>query len=136
VGLIRVHLGHPEGKAVLVVIHQVPCVSGKPALHVFQEPPGAEKMQLPFPAQDQPQERIESDEVIHVGMGDEYMAELQQIPGRQGMDISQVEQTGAFTEEKGNKEAGVVKRTVHQPGMIGGAHQEGMNLLTCLLMQK
>jgi hypothetical protein len=68
-------------------------------------------------------------------MGDKYMRDFQKFPGTQGMNIAQIKQDGAVIKEKGDKEPGVLKWTIDQPGMVREAHQGVMNLLTCLLMQ-
>jgi hypothetical protein len=47
-----------------------------------------------FTAQADPQQMIEPDEVIHVGVGDEDMIDLEDHAGRQGTDVTQIEEKG------------------------------------------
>jgi hypothetical protein len=52
----------------------------------------------PFPAQQTAQEWIKSDEMIHVGMGDEPVGDLEEVSGRQAGDVSEVENQSASLE--------------------------------------
>ena len=78
---------------------------------------------------------VKSNKMIHVGMGDENMGDLEQIFWGKGMDVTQVKKKRPFFMGKGHKEARVVKRTIDQPGMEDRGHYEGRYFATCLLMQ-
>ena len=82
-------------------------------------------MQRLAAAQKQPQQAVEADEMIHVGVADKDVADLQDVPRRQCRDLTQVEQKGSLLEQKGQEKAGVFKRRVDQPRVVGGAHAQG-----------
>ena len=50
------------------------------------------------------------------------MGDLQEIPGGEEAQVPKVKQKGPFLEEKGNKQSGIGKGVVNQPGMKGGSH--------------
>ncbi len=78
---------------------------------------------------------VESEKMIHVGVGNEDVADLEDISGGEGMDIPKVEEHGPFFKSKGNKHAGIAKRGIDEPGVKRRAHAQVRCFWTCRWMQ-
>jgi hypothetical protein len=65
---------------------------------------------------------IESDEVIHVRVRHEHVAEPQDARGRQPVDTTQVEQHGAALMAQSDVQSGIAERRVDQARCECGAH--------------
>ncbi len=60
--------------------------------HLVQEGGRAEEGNVLVPAQADAEQMVETDEVVHVGVGNEYGADFEDHAGRQSRDISQIEE--------------------------------------------
>ena len=72
------------GQVGVVVVHQVPGVGAQLVGHPVDKAGRAEQPQPLVPAQAQPQQPVEIGEVIHMSVGDEHVADPQQLAGGQG----------------------------------------------------
>jgi len=59
---------------------------------------------------------IETDEMVHVGMGDKDMGDLKDIAWGQSTDIAQVEKQRPVFMAEGNEQGRVLERAVDQSG--------------------
>src|SRR3990172_8866642 len=75
-----------------VALHQIPGVAGKLPLDVGDDPRGPEETDHPIAAEDDPQQVIESNEVIDVGVRDEDIGDLQQVGWRLRRKVTKVHQ--------------------------------------------
>jgi len=73
-------------------------------------------------SQEEPDQVVETEEVVDMGMGDEDMRQAQDFSGRQCPYVSQVEEQGAAVVEKVDVERRVVEGAVDQGGMEPGRH--------------
>lgn len=65
-------------------------------------------------AHQDPQQLVEADEVVDVGVGDEYVAEPQQLARAQGVQVAEVEQHGAAFEHAVDVERRIAEAAVDQ----------------------
>ena len=77
-----------------------------------------------FPPQADAQHPIEADEVVHVGVGDEDVRDAENLSGRKGRGVPQVEEDGPTLEEEVHVDTGVVEGAVDGLGMELGSHGE------------
>lgn len=90
----RMDFGDLQGQVVRVIFHQVPCIGGQLALHMVNERGGAEKGELFVSPKADSQEMVKADKVVHVRMGDEDVANFQDFPREEGMEIAHIEKQG------------------------------------------
>ena len=69
-----------DPELMLIFIYQVPGVGTEFSLHVSEEVRWTKDMENLVSSQEQPQEGVESDEVVHMGVGNKDMALFQQVP--------------------------------------------------------
>ena len=86
------------------------------------EPGRTEEMENLLPPQQEPQQGVEPREVVHVGVGDERVAHLQELPRREGREIAEVEEQSPAVEEKVDVKPRIPERVVDQPGVEEGLH--------------
>jgi hypothetical protein len=60
---------------------------------------------------------VEAEEVVHVGVGHEHMADLEGLTGSEGVKVPEIEEEGALLEQKGDEEGWILKGAVDQPGV-------------------
>jgi hypothetical protein len=60
---------------------------------------------------------VKANEVIHVGVGYEDVADLEGFARGEGVKVPQIEEEGALLEQKGDKEGWIVEGAVDQPGV-------------------
>ena len=106
-----------QDKPVGVVPHQIPGVAGEFPFHIGQKAGRAEEAEVFFTAEKQPQKMVEAEEVVHVGVGHEHMADLEGLSGGEGVKIPEIEEEGALLEQKGDEEGWIPKGAVDQPGV-------------------
>jgi hypothetical protein len=114
---LRVDLGHPEDEIALVVAHQVPGVGGELVPHPVDEPRRPEEVDCLLPAEGHPQQGVEPREVVHVGVGDEGVGDLEELPRREGREVAQIEEQRPPLEEEVDVEPRIAKRVVDEPGV-------------------
>lgn len=69
------------------------------------------------------EQRVEADQVVHMGMGDQRRLQPQQAAGGQHVQVAQVEDQRAALEGQFDIEGGLAEAAVHQEGMAGRAHR-------------
>ena len=121
---VRVDLGRPHHEVALVVGHQVPGVGGELVLDLVDEPGWPEEVEDLVPSQEEPQQGVEPGEVVHVGVGDEGVAHLQDLPRGERGEVPEVEQQRPLLEEEVDVEPRIPERVVDQPGMEERLHGE------------
>lgn len=90
-------------------------------------------MQGFFTAQHETQEPVKTDEVIHVGMADEYMADAQQFARGPCPDVAEVEEQGALFELAVYEQRDIAGRAVDQLRTENGMHAVSRPI--CLTVQ-
>jgi hypothetical protein len=75
--MLRVYFCHEQLKVIGVIGHQIPRIGAELVLHVPQKIGRSVKMNAPVSPQRNPQELIKTDEMVHVGMGDENEVDFQ-----------------------------------------------------------
>ena len=83
------------------------------------------------PPEAEPDQLVETDEVVHVGVADEYMRNFADVSGGKRRDISEIEHDGSALKEKRYKQTGIFEDSVYQTGMKDGTHQMGRYFFTC-----
>jgi hypothetical protein len=101
---------------VLIILHEVPGVSAELALDVGNESGRAEEGKVFIATQANPEKVIKADEVIHVGMGDQDMIDLEKLSRGKPAEISQIEQQGFPAELELHVNPGVPVRIINQTG--------------------
>src|SRR6185369_15194966 len=127
---IRMEFGSDQGEVGGIVFHQVPGVGGEPVFHLGDKPGRAEEVDTFFASQAEPEQMVEADEMVDVGMGDEDMREPQDLAGREGPDVSQVEEERPPFVKEIDIDRRVVEGAVYQARMELGRH------VPCSLMAK
>jgi len=77
----------------------------------------AEQMEFFVTSEEYPQKPIEPDEVVHMGMGDEYMGNPQELSRRKGNDVTEVKEEGASLKEKIDKKRRISEWSVYKGWM-------------------
>ena len=91
---------------------QVPGVGAQPAGDPGDEAFRPDEAQRLRAMQADPQQTIEAGKMIHVGVRHEDVAHPHQLPGRQGGDVTEVEQQGTARAAQIEVDAGIRKRVV------------------------
>jgi len=86
--------GDLQREVVGVVFDQVPCIGGQLIPYMINERGGAEQRELFVSPKADSQEMVKADKVVHVGMGDEDVANFQDFPREEGMEIAHIEKQG------------------------------------------
>jgi hypothetical protein len=55
---------------------------------------------------------VETDKMVHVGVGYESMTYFEKVFGRQAIEVAKIKDESAFLEEKGDEKTGIIKGTV------------------------
>jgi len=90
--------------------------------HLGGEPGRAEEMDTFFTPQTEPEQMVEADEMVDVGMGDEDMREPQDLAWRQCPDVSQVEEERPTFIKEIDIDRRVVEGAIYQAWMELGRH--------------
>ncbi len=85
------HLRHEQLELVGVVCDQIPGIGAELVLDVIEERGRPVEMDAPVPPQGDPEEVIETDEMVHVGVGNEDVVDLQEFTRRQEMEVAEIE---------------------------------------------
>src|SRR5437763_980794 len=90
-----IDLGHHQDEIADVAIDKVPAIGLKLVMNLVDESRGAVKIErLVAPDQD-PEQVIEPDEMVDMGVRNENMFEAMDLARRQGGNVAEVEQNGA-----------------------------------------
>lgn len=119
--LRRPDLRRGQGEIIGIVFHEVPRIGPELVLQAIQEPRGAVQAKGPFPPQADPEQVVETDEVVHVGMGDEDVADLQDVPGDEIPEVTQVEEDSVAPVLAVQVDNGVLEGIVDEGGSEHGA---------------
>jgi hypothetical protein len=110
-----VHLRHFQLEIVRIFVHQVPRVARELSLHSFKKTGRPEKMKLFFTAQRDPEQGVESDEMIHMGVSHKNVLDLEQFSRRKGVKIPKIKEDGFPLIQEGNEKTRIVKGRIHEP---------------------
>ena len=113
-------LVHGQGER--IALDQVPGVAGELAADVGDDAGRTEHVEVELAGEKDAQQVVEADEVIHVRVRHEHMADLEQRGGRLAIDAAEVEQHGAPLMAEGDVQAGIAERRVEQAGSEGDGH--------------
>ena len=89
-----------DGEIGRIILHEVPGIGCEPMPDLVDETGRAKKMEFFLPAQEEPYQVVETDEMVDMGMGDEDVTEPQQFPGRQMGNLPDVEEYGPSLEKE------------------------------------
>jgi hypothetical protein len=71
---------------------------------------------------------VETDKVVHVGVGNKNAFNFEELPGRQGMDVTKVEHQGLPSEFKLDINPRITEGGVNQIGIEhGGSHRGALS---------
>ena len=84
-----------DGQAERVALDQVPGVAGQLAAHVVDDARRAEEVDVQLAGEEDAQQVVEADEVVHVRVRHEHVRDLEQRRRRLAVDAAEVEQHGA-----------------------------------------
>jgi hypothetical protein len=116
------HLAGHKSEIDRGAVEKVPGVRPEPVLEVIDETRRAEEVERAAPMQAQAQQAVEAGEVVHVGVRDERVAHLQELPRREGREVAEVEEQRPAIEEEVDVEPRIPERVVDQPGVEEGLH--------------
>ena len=119
-----VYLGRFEREIGGIALDQVPGVRAELACHLGEEPGRAVQPHHALAAETDPQQPVETDEVVHVRVRHKYVAHAQDLARRQRPQITEVEQQCAFFEQAIDVKAWVAKRAIDQRGMEQRFHAQ------------
>jgi hypothetical protein len=71
--------------------------------------------------------------MVHVGVGNEDMADLEKFPGGQGAQVSQIEEDGPPLELEFDIDHRITLRAIDQLGMEAGIHEKSIYHLGWLI---
>ena len=109
-----VNLGRFEREIGIVALDQVPGVRPELACHLSQESGRAVKPHHVLAAETDSEQPVEADEVVHMRVRHEHVAQAQDLARCQRPQIAQVEHQGAFFKQKVDIQARVPERTICQ----------------------
>lgn len=125
-------LRRDDGKVVRVVLHEIPGVGRQFVLKLPEEPRRAEEAQVLVPAQAEPEQMVETDKVVHVGVRYKDVIDLQELAGRKVMQIPEIEKEGLAAVFVFHVNAGISEGIVNKGGAIHRYTIFGINAhLTC-----
>jgi hypothetical protein len=76
---VRPRLGQVQGQPTGETVHEIPGIPGQLPLDIVYKTDWTEEEEVLFPSQETPQEKVEPDEMVHVGVRDEYMGDFQEV---------------------------------------------------------
>ena len=115
--------GDLQGQVIRVIFYQVPCIGGQLIPHMVNERGGTEKAELFVSPKRDSQEVVEADKVIHVGMGDEDVADFEDFPRGKGVKIAHVEKEGPPVKHELNINPGITEGIMDRLWMKQGFHR-------------
>ena len=115
----------------LVILDQIPRVRRKLVFEVCYESLRTVQAHSGVASQTDSQQVIETGEVIHVGVRDEYVADAQQLARRQSGDIANIEQDRAAFKFQVDIDARVAERTIDELCVEHGPHAAENTIARC-----
>ena len=109
---------HVQFKVVGVIGDQIPRIGMELVLHVPKEIGRSIETNAPISPQGNPQEMIKTDEMVHVGMGNKNVADLQKLAWRKEVDIAEVEKKGLPPVLEVHIHTGVAEGIIDQGGAM------------------
>ncbi len=82
--------------------------------YLIQEGRRTEEGYVLVPSQADTEQMIETDKVVHMGMGNEDSRDLQYLPGGQGRDVTQIEKEGFIAMLEFEIDPRVIERGIYQ----------------------
>ncbi len=108
-------LGDHQGEVRCIVPHQVPAVRRELVLDLVDEARRPEEVKALLPSQADAQKPVEAREVVHVGVGDEGVADAKQLARRKRRQVAKVEQQRPPFEHELQIEPRIAEGIVDQP---------------------
>jgi hypothetical protein len=101
-----------QAKVDRALVQKVPGVGAKPAFHLLRESRRPHQMERFRPVQTKPEQAIEAGEMVHVGMGNECMADPHQLTRGEKADVAEVEEQRTPSKPEVDVDARVRKRII------------------------
>jgi hypothetical protein len=101
---------------------EVPGISRQPSGNAVRKPRGAVYPERPFLVEEGAQQGVKSDQMIDMGMGNEYFTNLEQLPGREVVQVAAVEKQGFTAMGEADIKTRVAERTVNESGVEDRPH--------------
>ena len=111
-----------DGHGERVAIDQIPGVAGELASYVFDDAAGAEDFDLVVACEEDAQQMIEADEMVHVRVRNENLADLEEDGGRLTVDAAEIEQQGPSVVTEADVQAGIAERGIDESRYEGRLH--------------
>jgi len=113
-----VDLRRDDGEIVLVILDEVPGIGRQLVFETFEKPRRPEEVQVLVSAQTQPEQLVEPDEMVHVGVRHEDVVDLQELARRQAVQVPEIEQEGRAAVLALHVNPGVSERIVDECGAV------------------
>ena len=114
-------LGHVEDEG--IPVGEIPDVAAELAGHAVADPLGAVQEDAAVAVQEEAQQPVEPDEVVHVGVRHEHVRHLEEFRRGQPVVATEVEEHGRSLPAELDEQSRVTERAVHQPGGEGRRHE-------------
>jgi hypothetical protein len=121
-GAVGRDLAGGDGQVDAVILDEVPGVGRKAMPDVLDEVGGPEQRERAWSAQADPQQSVETHEMIHVGMRHEDVTRPQDLARGQGGDVAQVEQERSAIKLHVHEQARVREWPVDEAGLEDRTH--------------
>jgi hypothetical protein len=119
---LGVYLVRDDDEVSLVVLDEIPGVRGKLVFKLCYESRGTVQAHSGVASQTDTQQVIETSEVIHVGVGNEYVTDAQELARWQRRDISNIEKDRAARELQVDIDARIAERSIDELRLKAGPH--------------
>ncbi|HET9245103.1 MAG TPA: hypothetical protein VFO15_04800, partial [Xanthobacteraceae bacterium] len=103
-------------------IEEIPIIGSQFVLHLIEKSGRADEVKGGGSVEAQPQQAIETREMIHVGVRNERMRDAQELARGQRRHVAEVEQQGAAAETEIDEQRGIRKGIVDEPRLHEPSH--------------
>src|SRR5262249_43976027 len=105
-----------------IFIEEIPVIGSQFVLHLIEKAGRTDEMKGGGSVEAQPQQAIETREMMHVGVRNERMRDAQELACGQRRHVAEVEQQGAAAETEIDEQRRIRKRIVDEPRLHEPSH--------------
>ena len=120
---IRVDFRYSDRKIGRIALHQVPAVCSETVLHLRHEAGWTKEVNAFVAPKEKAHQLVKPNEVVNMGMGNEHMADPENLSRRKGADLPQVKEQRSPLKEKIHIERRILEGVVDQSGMELRCHR-------------
>jgi hypothetical protein len=94
---------NPQNRVIGVLTHQIPDIPGQLSFYMSEKARRTEKMNLLVSAENDPQQVVETNEMIHMRMSDEHVAHLEEVPCGKPLELTKIKKKSPLLKKKGDE---------------------------------